>query len=191
VEDHRLRLHRLLRILVNDASSSINSHPSLGLRGRRAVIINLSSASLSPPLLYQQSTLTTTTTNQHMRSHSRSFSGTLSSSHVPYRVSFSGAGRVDERSSDQEEEEREEEEEEEEEQVVRAGGGGTLPIHINASSRHNFEEDTHYADDRVRDHRHRYRRSIPVRLPNRRLHHLACRHHRPLRQHPTMYRTQA
>jgi hypothetical protein len=88
------------------------------------------SASPPPPLPYQQST--PTTINQHMRTHSRSFSGTLSPPHVPYRVSVSGAGHVDEINSDQEEEEREAEEEEEE-QVVRSGGGGTLPIHINAS----------------------------------------------------------
>ena len=78
-----------------------------------------------PPLPHQYST--PTPTSQHVRTHSRSFSGTP---HVPYRVTVSGARRVDERNSDQEEGEREEEEEEEEEeQVVR--GGGTLPIHIN------------------------------------------------------------
>ena len=68
-----------------------------------------------------------------MRTHSHSFSGTLSPSHIPYHVTVSGAGRVDERNYWEEEEREVEVEEEEEEQVVRGSDGGTLPIHFNAS----------------------------------------------------------
>ena len=62
-----------------------------GSKGRN---YNLSSASPPPPLPYQRSTLTTK--NQHMRTHLRSFSGTLSPCHVPYHVTVSGAGCVKE-----------------------------------------------------------------------------------------------
>ena len=110
----------------NNVSSSINSCTSLGLRGRRVVIIR------------HRRHHHRCISNQHRQrqiivcERTRLFSGTLSPSHVPYRVSVSSVGHVDERNTDPEEEEQEEEEAKEEEQVV-GSGGGTLPIHINTS----------------------------------------------------------
>ena len=108
------------------------------------------SPSPMPPTGQQHQHPTPTAGSQHIRTHSRSFSGTPSSSppsafsHVPYRVtvsgSGSGAGLVEDMDVDQDEggqpNEKEEEKEEEDHQVAR--GGGTSPIHIKAPPSRQF-----------------------------------------------------
>ena len=188
MEGHRLRLHRLPKILVNDTSSNINSRTSLGLRGRRVVII-----------IYRH----------HLRHHHCR----INSQRRQRQLQISICERTRVRSLEQcrllmflivcqfrvrgvwmrqirirrrkSKRRRRRKKKSRWREVVVVG----RYLSISMLRRHNSEEDTHYADDRVYDHRRRYRRcSVPVRLPNRLLHHLAYPHHHQLRQRPTVHR---